>query len=202
MHSPTCERHNLANGWQILASILRSVSLFDCHAIKCCVLESCRLSSLLTTYKVAFQIHTIQIQMDVLCCPCQSISYGGDKSIVFQKKIKKAILMRGVQGFWGGQIIDFFIPRVKSPRFDPMSKYLTLGGQYCIILHQWIMFSSLREILLCCHTRFSARDEWRWYEFETFTKCYSIGVWHPHQWRLIKTVPGTPLLVCLFHLLQ
>ena len=39
----------------------------------------------------------------------KSISYGGDKSIVFPKKIKKAILMRGVQGVWGGQIIDFFL---------------------------------------------------------------------------------------------
>jgi hypothetical protein len=28
---------------------------------------------------------------------------------VFHMKIKKAILMRGVQGFWGGQIIDFFL---------------------------------------------------------------------------------------------
>ena len=32
----------------------------------------------------------------------QSISYGGDNSIVFHIKVKKAILMRGVQGFWGG----------------------------------------------------------------------------------------------------
>jgi hypothetical protein len=30
--------------------------------------------------------------------------------------------MRGVQGFGGGQITDFFLPRFKSPRFDPRSK--------------------------------------------------------------------------------
>ena len=37
------------------------------------------------------------------------MSYHGYKSIVFRKKFQNAILMKGVQGFWGGQILDFFL---------------------------------------------------------------------------------------------
>ena len=81
----------------------------------------------------------------------KSISYHGDNSIVFPKIIKKAILMRGVPGtsdLGGSNFRLFFIPRVKSSKFDPRYKYLTLGGQYCIIVLQWSMLSSLRDCLL------------------------------------------------------
>ena len=56
----------------------------------------------------------LQVKMDtgqyatVFVGNYKSISHHGDNSIVFPKKFKKAILMRGVQGIWGSQILDFF----------------------------------------------------------------------------------------------
>ena len=56
------------------------------------------------------------------------MSYDGYKSIVFRKQIQKAILMRGEQGFWGSQILDFFIPRHKFTKFIPRYKFLHPWG--------------------------------------------------------------------------
>jgi hypothetical protein len=62
------------------------------------------------------------------------------------------------------------------------------------------MFSSRRDFLLSCYTRFSARHEGFWCECETQHSRSAIKlICHPHQRHLIKTVPGTPVLVCLFH---
>jgi hypothetical protein len=62
------------------------------------------------------------------------------------KKIPKSNSYEGGTRILGGSNCRlFFIPRVKSPRFDPRYKIIDPGGQYCIILPQWIMFSSLRD---------------------------------------------------------
>jgi hypothetical protein len=99
----------------------------------------------------------------------------------FPKKLKSNSY-EGVQGFGGGKIIYFFIPRFKSSRFDPLSKLLSLGAQYCIILLQLILFSSLRDFALSYDTRFSAHHKGFWCECERQHSQGAIQLTcHPHQ---------------------
>ena len=68
---------------------------------------------------------------------------------------------------------------------------------------QWIMFSSLRDFLLSYYTSSSARHKSFWCKCETPELSQSALqlICHPHQQQqhVIKTVPGTPVLVCLSH---
>jgi hypothetical protein len=137
--------------------------------------------------------------MEWVLLECTSQSTSKCNALCSLTSIFKASLMEGitqscfptklksnsyeaVQGFGGGQIMDFFIPRFKSSRFDPLSQLLSLGGQYCILLLQWILFSSLRDFKLSYETRISAHHEGFWCECERQHSQGAIQlICHPHQ---------------------